>query len=260
MNKKKGSAIVLAILLLSFFMALSLNMWYVSQKKSQRAGDIVKGNRVLMDIDAASTLGYYEFYLATEYMVNGFVTSPVAVDGYVLPTTDGAFKYYNASTDTFSTTVEGINIDNERQYFGSYISTSGALSSNGNALLKAETISSGKVKSRDWDKIENSLTELWVNPTRESVGDFKLTEMIVDNVTLTLNTTSFMSAISSVESSVESTYEKSIIFNSGNDNKNKEIEYLVKVTRESKVQKDGTVATGYNILEDSIKSIVVELQ
>lgn len=262
MDKKKGSAIVLAILLLSFFMALSLNMWYVSQKKAQRAGDIIQGNRVLMDIDAASTLGYYELYIATEYMVNGFVTKPVATNGYTLPTTSSGTFEYVTSTGALTTTIEGIGIDNERQYFGTYISTSGSLSTNGNALLHKEVIASGKVQSRTWEKVENSLTELWLDPTKESLGGYKLKEVKVDGVLLTLNTTSFLAQIvTTVDGSkVESIYEKTIKFNSGNNTKNSDIEYKVRVTRESTVQKNAAMTEGYVILADSIKNIVVELQ
>ena len=41
-DSENGSAIVLAILLLSFFMALSLNMFFIAQKKSERAG-VIRG-------------------------------------------------------------------------------------------------------------------------------------------------------------------------------------------------------------------------
>ena len=42
-SRERGSAIILAILLLSFFMALSLNMFFIAQKKSERAGVKAKG-------------------------------------------------------------------------------------------------------------------------------------------------------------------------------------------------------------------------
>ena len=67
MKKQQGSALILAILLLAFFMALSLNMLTISRAKAQRAGDTVIGNKVLSDSDSASTLGYYEYNLALEY-------------------------------------------------------------------------------------------------------------------------------------------------------------------------------------------------
>ena len=181
MNKKQGSAMVLAILLLSFFMALSLNMWYISQKKAQRAGDIVIGNRVLTDIDSSSTLGYYEFYLATEYMVNGFVTSP---SSYTLSTaTTNATITYTSGT-AFTTTYEGISLENERQYFGAYLDTSGsALSTSSNAILKEEVIENSKLKSREWETVGvtgAAIKELWEStPNTKSIGGYKIVSINV---------------------------------------------------------------------------------
>ena len=54
MKKQQGSALILAILLLAFFMALSLNMLTISRAKAQRAGDTVIGNKVIFYYDSAS--------------------------------------------------------------------------------------------------------------------------------------------------------------------------------------------------------------
>lgn len=260
MNKKQGSAMVLAILLLSFFMALSLNMWYISQKKAQRAGDIVIGNRVLTDIDSSSTLGYYEFYLATEYMVNGFVTSP---SSYTLTTTNGTMNY--TSGTAFTTTYEGINLENERQYFGAYLDTSGsALSTSSNAILKEEVIENHKLKSRNWatkaDGITGSaITELWYDTNEKSVGGYEITSLIVGATSVTpLTTDNFkvlVGATSGTEVDVATIYEKTIHF--PGTTKNKSITYKVEVTRNSTINK---TSSPYSIVEDSIENITVELQ
>ena len=261
MNKKQGSAMVLAILLLSFFMALSLNMWYISQKKAQRAGDIVIGNRVLTDIDSSSTLGYYEFYLATEYMVNGFVTSPSA---YTLPISTTTYAI-STSPVAFSTTYEGISLENERQYFGSYISTTGALSSTANAILEKDEIVGGKLKSRTWNRTfaGAKITELWENSTGESVGGYKIISLkvkpIIASTYNTLDTTdinAFTTAINGVGSyNIKTIYEKTIHF--PDTTKNKSIDYKVEVTRNSTINK---TSSPYSIVEDSIENIIVELQ
>ena len=261
MNKKQGSAMVLAILLLSFFMALSLNMWYISQKKAQRAGDIVIGNRVLTDIDSSSTLGYYEFYLATEYMVNGFVTSP---SSYTLATTTTPYVI-STSPVAFSTTYEGISLENERQYFGSYISTTGALSSTANAILEKDEIVGGKLKSRTWNRTfaGAKITELWENSTGESVGGYKIISLkvkpIIASTYNTLDTTdisAFTSAINGAGSyNIKTIYEKTIHF--PGTTKNKSIDYKVEVTRSSTINK---TSSPYNIESDSIDNITVTLQ
>lgn len=257
MNKKQGSAMVLAILLLSFFMALSLNMWYISQKKAQRAGDIVIGNRVLTDIDSSSTLGYYEFYLATEYMVNGFVTSP---SSYTLTTTNGTMNY--TSGTAFTTTYEGINLENERQYFGAYLDTSGsALSTSSNAILKEEVIENHKLKSRNWatkaDGITGSaITELWYDTNEKSVGGYEITSLIVGVTPVTTNNFKLVvGATSGTEVDVATIYEKTIHF--PGTTKNESITYKVEVTRNSIIDK---TSSPYSIVEDSIENITVELQ
>lgn len=257
MNKKQGSAMVLAILLLSFFMALSLNMWYISQKKAQRAGDIVIGNRELTDIDSSSTLGYYEFYLATEYMVNGFVTSP---SSYTLTTTNGTMNY--TSGTAFTTTYEGINLENERQYFGAYLDTSGsALSTSSNAILKEEVIENHKLKSRNWatkaDGITGSaITELWYDTNEKSVGGYEITSLIVGVTPVTTNNFKVVvGATSGTEVDVATIYEKTIHF--PGTTKNESITYKVEVTRNSTINK---TSSPYSIVEDSIENITVELQ
>lgn len=255
MNKKQGSAMVLAILLLSFFMALSLNMWYISQKKAQRAGDIVIGNRVLTDIDSSSTLGYYEFYLATEYMVNGFVTSP---SSYTLATTTTPYVI-STSPVAFSTTYEGISLENERQYFGSYISTTGALSSTANAILEKDEIVGGKLKSRTWNRTfaGAKITELWGNSTGESVGGYKIKSLEVNGATISaIDISAFTTAINGAGPHIIKTiYEKTIHF--PDTTKNKSIDYKVEVTRNSTINK---TSSPYSIVEDSIENIIVELQ
>ena len=248
MNKKQGSAMVLAILLLSFFMALSLNMWYISQKKAQRAGDIVIGNRVLTDIDSSSTLGYYEFYLATEYMVNGFVTSP---SSYTLATTTTPYVI-STSPVAFSTTYEGISLENERQYFGAYLYTSGsALSTSANAILKKEVIENSKLKSREWETVGvtgAAIKELWEStPNTKSIGGYKI---------VSINGISYSSpyTLPSATTDILIVYEKEIYFNSNNENKNKSISYIIKVERKIKTDSSGDIDS------DSIENITVELQ
>ena len=260
MNKKQGSAMVLAILLLSFFMALSLNMWYISQKKAQRAGDIVIGNRVLTDIDSSSTLGYYEFYLATEYMVNGFVTSPSSYT--LLTTTTNATMNYTSGT-AFTPTYEGISLENERQYFGAYLDTSGsALSTSSNAILKEEVIENHKLKSRNWatkaDGITGSaITELWYDTNEKSVGGYKIKSLEVNGATISaIDISAFTTAINGAGPHIIKTiYEKTIHF--PDTTKNKSIDYKVEVTRSSTINK---TSSPYNIESDSIDNITVTLQ
>lgn len=64
MKRDNGSAIILAILLLTFAMALSLNMFYMAQKKSERAGSKKKGIKIESNIDGGSSIAYFELNYA----------------------------------------------------------------------------------------------------------------------------------------------------------------------------------------------------
>ena len=75
-DSENGSAIVLAILLLSFFMALSLNMFFIAQKKSERAGVKAKGVKVLTNIDGGASIAYYELKRASDYVTDGIDLVP----------------------------------------------------------------------------------------------------------------------------------------------------------------------------------------
>ncbi len=66
-NKEKGSAIILAILILTFFMALSMNMYFISTKKSEKSLTKILGTKTLTGIDIGSSIGLYEYKLAAWY-------------------------------------------------------------------------------------------------------------------------------------------------------------------------------------------------
>lgn len=77
MEKEKGSAIILAILILSFFMALSMNMFYISRKKADKATMKIKGNKVLSNIDVGASLGALEYATAVSYEQPGIVKDAI---------------------------------------------------------------------------------------------------------------------------------------------------------------------------------------
>ena len=71
--KKKGSAIVLAVLLLSFFTALALAVFYLGGKKGERAYLKVVGEEVSNDVDMGSTIAYYDAYISEQFVRKGKV-------------------------------------------------------------------------------------------------------------------------------------------------------------------------------------------
>ncbi len=264
MNKKKGSAMILAILLLAFFMALSLNMWFISQKKAQRAGDKIIGNSVLTDIDGSSTLGYYEFYLATEYMTKGFVTTGI----YTIPASTVDYTSGGAITPT----IQGIWLENEKEYFGSYLDTSGG-AFNYNALLREDTIVSNKLSERNWEITGGGITkELWEKIDETSFGGYVLsdikkkgkTEQPSAYVSIKSNIESNSNKLSSYlvtgtigEYTLQSIYVKTINLNSSNNTKNQSTTYNINVIRTSEIETNGS---NYNVNSDQIDEIIVTKQ
>jgi hypothetical protein len=71
--KKKGSAIVLAVLLLSFFTAIALAVFYLGGKKGERAYLKVIGEEVSNDVDMGSSLAYYDAYISEQFVRKGKV-------------------------------------------------------------------------------------------------------------------------------------------------------------------------------------------
>lgn len=255
MDKKKGSAMVLAILLLAFFMALSLNMWFISQKKAQRAGDKIVGNSVLTDIDGSSTLGYYEFYLATEYMTKGFVTTGT----YTVPASTVDYTSGGAITPT----IQGIWLENEKEYFGSYLSTSGALNSSSNALLKEDRIVSSKLSERNWEVTGGAIVnELWEAndwTAQESFGKYKIKSVSVNGTDVTSKSLLVGQLAEATAKEVISEYEKQLTLgNSATATKNKITTYRILVRRKSQNRKS---PTGVIIIDsDEISEIIVTKQ
>ncbi|MBN1470103.1 MAG: hypothetical protein JXM74_05415 [Fusobacteriaceae bacterium] len=264
MKKQQGSALILAILLLAFFMALSLNMLTISRAKAQRAGDAVIGNKVLSDSDSASTLGYYEYNLALEYVKKGFVTTTT----YSL-TVGGIL-----STTTSNITIEGISLSSDRDYFGSYINKKGTgFVTDANAFLQSETTTGSgstlKLVSRNWNaNAGGELRDLWYNVTGTSIGGYKIfslqaktgvtTTSVVSNGALVGATSVFNTNVSSVVGDVITVYSKNIVFNSSDTAINGNSTYVVYVTRKSVF--NGIKSENQRIESDTLESIVVELQ
>lgn len=111
-NMEEGSAIILAILVLAFFMALSLNMYFLATKKSERAGVKAKGVKVLSNIDGGASIGYYELSRASNMVTNGVLR----------PTTLSAIINVISTTNPVAV-YRGAVIEKYQQYFGGVIDT-----------------------------------------------------------------------------------------------------------------------------------------
>ena len=119
--KRKGSALVFSVLILSFFLALSLNLYFIARKKAESAGVKLKGERVTNNIDMASSLGYQELYLAENFVRLGFpydkTTHSGAIDMYSVPESNDV--YFNAFSGKYNIgeKYSGIQLNDLIDYF-----------------------------------------------------------------------------------------------------------------------------------------------
>ncbi len=169
-NSEEGSAIILAILLLAFFMALSMNMYFLAQKKSERAGVKAKGVKVLSNIDGGASIGYYELSRASKFVTDGMTRKNTnGTDegeiATVIPDLP-SHKVYNV-----------VVIEKYQQYFGCYIAGTTqiikAVGSDGKTIGWYQEESPGVFTTAT-----TSMRELWETdtPTKtRSIGGFLLT-------------------------------------------------------------------------------------
>lgn len=185
--KKKGSAIVFIVLLLSFLLAISLNIFFQARMKAKRAIVKVDGEQISNNIDIASSLGYQELKLAEIFLREGIPYSdahPESIDSYTL--SNGNKLYIDLYTGFFTNKYPGVNIDDFIDFFSSNWDHSNTLNQR---LIVGEEISNLQVEKRTWQStgIGNLSSPLWLlrfnnsTDTSKSLGGYSL----VTNSTLT---------------------------------------------------------------------------
>lgn len=193
--KKKGSALVFSVLILSFFLAISLNIFFQARKKAERAGVKVNGERITNNIDIASSLGYQELKLAEEFVRIGFLldsTHPGFNNLYpAITPTDSTPLYIDPYTGEFEEgkRYAGVQINNFIDYFSSHWDSGGT--STNQKLILGEEYSGGKLISRTWQSngVASSVTPLWQlklndpSDTSQSIGGYTLVSEPVFNTT-----------------------------------------------------------------------------
>ncbi len=242
--KEQGSAMVLAVLILSFFMTLSLNMYFLAEKKAQRAGVKSEGTVILSDIDASSTLGYYELYLASEYLTKGFYNNMTQL------------QFSNWIDGTYLVTPVGIKINNPSHYFSSYVDgvVEGVTATG--IIIAQEAIDN--ISSREWDVTEDNIKELWGKYNRKSIGGYKISSLKIGgtNYSFPLTYTNFSDELgfpTVTTQQVITTYEKVIVFPS-TSGINEESKFNIEVTRKNILSLSGS---SYAIDFDRIETIEV---
>jgi hypothetical protein len=94
-KNENGAALVIALIVLMFFMAVSMNMFYIAQKKAERAGDKVVGAKATTRLDTGSNIGYFELRTASRYVAGNLST---IVGGVSFPDSEGIYESPNNSS------------------------------------------------------------------------------------------------------------------------------------------------------------------
>jgi len=178
--KKKGSSMVFTVLMLAFFLALSLNIYFLARKKAERASIKVQGEVVTNNIDIASSLGYQELLLAEEFVRIGFLYDKDHDysndnDQYTQPADGTKPLYIDPATGDFlaNKRFAGIQINNFIDYFSSQWNPG---TSSNQKLIIGEEASGGKIINRMWQSagVDSSTTLLWTLPSDTlSIGGYK---------------------------------------------------------------------------------------
>ncbi|WP_028855067.1 hypothetical protein [Psychrilyobacter atlanticus] len=285
--KKKGSALILSILMLSFFMTITLTMYYIARNRNKRSIYKIKGMRISSGLDSGSAIAHYELYLADEYVSKGHPY------GIVTTTSYGAYKVDNytglpSGTKQYTQEVTsgseiivipitgehytGVVLNNYNEYFGARwdVSTGSAMEVTSGATItpeqsvqpwiaedKISVSPAGILLSRAWlNNTGEKIVRLWTETTGSaiSVGGYRLidisgTDKDGSSVVAPLESSTLDSTTST---SIDLTYEKIVAVSvSGIGEENYRITYIegVEVT-----------PSGSSIIidKDELKNMTVE--
>lgn len=187
--KKKGSALVFSVLMLAFFLALSLNIFFLARKKAERAGVKVAGEVTNQNIDIASSLGYQELQLAEKFVREGFpYTSGHPNANTTYAPSEGSHFYINMGTGLYTNKYPGIQLNNVIDYFSSVWAHN---TSDNQKLIMGEEISQDPVtsklivESRMWQSagVDSTITPLWnAASNAQSVGGYNYNTTESDSI------------------------------------------------------------------------------
>lgn len=223
MKKEKASAMVMAVLILAFFMTLSLNMYFLAGNKAERATFRSEGTTIMGDMDASTTLGYYELFVASEYITKGFIIN-------------------------FGTTHSGIRLPSYIEYFAHKLD-----STTGNAII-TNNITSPAI-AREWSVIDGNLKELWHGGGETSIGGykFKYFKKNKNDLITYLDITAIIP--SGTSGTAFAIYNKTVIFPSDSALNLEKSEFEIEVTRNSTFSVNASIIS--DITSDKIEEIKV---
>jgi hypothetical protein len=202
--KKKGSALILSILMLSFFMTITLTMYYIARNRNKRSIYKIQGMRISSGLDSGSAIAHYELYLADKYVSQGHLYENGVYNGnnesYPIPTTTGTIRYTTEIGTTGGTIklvpeigkhYTGIVLNNYNEYFGAFWDATKGLPiqvSSGSSIIDDEKLKQpwiaedkaigDKIVSRAWlNNHGEKIVRLWTTEGAISIGGYRLTDI-----------------------------------------------------------------------------------
>lgn len=273
--KKKGSALILSILMLSFFMTITLTMYYIARNRNKRSIYKIKGMRISSGLDSGSAIAHYELYLADYYVSRGHpyeLGTPYygtyGVDNYADSTTPSAtpsaIRYTQEVPSGGGIIVmpitgehfTGVVLNNYNEYFASYWDPE-----LGTAVpwIAEDKVIGSDVVSRAWlNNTGEKIVRLWTTESAISVGGYRLTNISGSaiggaSLVIPLEVGKLVTATST---SIDLTYEKIVsVSASGIEVENYKITYVESVKVTPKVTPSGSSIV---INSDELNSMTVE--
>jgi len=233
--KKKGSALILSILMLSFFMTITLTMYYIARNRNKRSIYKIKGMKISSGLDSGSAIAHYELYLADRYVSKGhpyeFGTPyyvAYGVDDYSLITPFTTTQRYTQEVTSGSVIIimpkpnehyTGVVLNNYNEYFGAkwdpQITGSAVevIVGNTQPWIAEDKVIDGKIVSRAWlNNTGEKIVRLWTLDKGKddvdaiSIGGYRLININGKNLT---NTDKLKTVFEEVTTSaITLTYEK----------------------------------------------------
>jgi len=207
--QKKGSALILSILMLSFFMTITLTMYYIARNRNKRSLYKIQGVRIGSGLDSGSAIAHYELYLADKYVSQGYLYEQEDYSGdnenyedyedYPIPTITDTVRYTTEITKDGVIKLApkggehytGIVLNNYNEYFGTFWDATTGKSiqvSSGSAItddkilkqpwIAEDKVIKNKIVSRAWlNNDGEKIIRLWTTEGAISIGGYRITDI-----------------------------------------------------------------------------------
>lgn len=277
--KKKGSALILSILMLSFFMTITLTMYYIARNRNKRSIYKIKGMKISSGLDSGSAIAHYELYIADEYVSRGYpyevgstYFGKYGVDTYIgsLSETKQYTEEISSGSKRIIVPIEnnhytGVVLNNYNEYFASYwdpeLGTSkvpGVTSVQAiQPWIAEDKVIDSKIISRAWlNNDGEKIVRLWTLDKEKddvdaiSIGGYRLIKSGVENTipTTIIGNLSSINPTTKTDGDTIFVYEKIVSISSGSIGiENYRVTYKEKIT-----------TSGGKIVVDELEEMTVE--